>query len=76
MVSHKKPLSPESLKLQNVDEGSALDSCQCEIGDVREILTFSEWNGTEILKHFVQEFCKCDLNHEIGVINSRIKSGR
>lgn len=60
-----------------VGEGSRLlYSCQCEIGDVREIPTFSEWNGMEGPRHFIRDFCLWKMICDIGVINSGIKSGR
>lgn len=28
-----------------------------KIGDAREILTFSGWNETDVLRHFIRDFC-------------------
>ena len=43
--------------------------------DIREILTFSGWDGTEIPEHFVRDFYPWELIYEIGAINSGVKSG-
>jgi hypothetical protein len=43
------------LKRQRVE--SALGSCECEIRDAHEILTFSWCDGAEVLKHFTMDFC-------------------
>ncbi len=39
-----------------------------------KILISSDWDRTEVLEHFVRDFCLLELIHETGVINSGIKS--
>jgi hypothetical protein len=38
------------------------------------MLTFSKWDGTEVLKDLIRDSCLWELINKIGVINSGVKS--
>ena len=44
-------------------------------GDISEISAFLRRGRMEVSKYFIRDFCLWELIHEIGVINSGVKSG-